>query len=241
MNEHENENEKEAPPIGETPGAEGAAEVPPQEAADILADAIATDAAPGDAPEAANDAETEEPLDPQAARIAELETELASLKDNALRAMAEAENVRKRAEKQVQDASRYGASSFARDMLVVADNLERALVAVPEADDGGELLTNLREGVQMTLRDLLGKLEAHNVRKVEPALGEKFDHNLHQAMFEMETEDYPAGSIAQVAQPGYTLHDRLLRAAMVGVAKAPVASQPEAAPDPEETGTDNAA
>ncbi len=257
MSEHTNDNGKQDAPAGENPAGDGgenpagdgAAETPAP--ADIPADAGATESAPGDAPEAANDAgeETpaEEPADPQAARIAELETELATLKDSALRAMAEAENVRKRAEKQVQDASRYGASAFARDMLVVADNLERALVAVPDGDDGGELLTNLREGVQMTLRDLLAKLEAHNVRKVEPALGEKFDHNHHQAMFEMETEEYPAGTIAQVAQPGYTLHDRLLRAAMVGVAKAPAApadDEAAAASDPaetNETGNNNAA
>ena len=180
MSEQTNENDKQAPANGDKAAPENGA--PPPEGAEILADAVATDAA--DAPEAANDTAD---ADPQAARIAELEAELAEQKEHALRAMAEAENVRKRAEKQVHDSSRYGTSSFARDMLVVADNLERALAAVPAGEEGAELLTNLREGVEMTLRDLQGKLEAHSVKKVEPTLGDKFDHNQHQAMFEQET------------------------------------------------------
>jgi molecular chaperone GrpE len=242
MSEHTTDNDKDSPG-GDAPDVKG--EATPPDSADVLAEAVDTGNA--NAPEAANDSGAgpgDEPdtdaadIDPQAARIAELEAELAKQKEQALRALAEAENMRKRADKQVQDASRYGASSFARDMLVVADNLERALAAVPETgpngehgeEQGADLLPQLREGVQMTLRDLESKLESHSVKKVEPELGEKFDHNLHQAMFEAETGDYPAGTIAQVVQPGYVLHDRLLRAAMVGVAKAPAAVAPAETP-----------
>lgn len=177
-----------------------------------------------------------ESRDAKTARIEELETELAALKDNALRAMAEAENVRKRAEKNVQDANRYGAANLARDMLQVADNLQRALDAAPDASgqDGEqptnkELLGNLREGVDMTLRDLLTKLESQGVKKLEPKTGDKFDHNFHQAMMEIETADVPPGHIAQVLQTGFLIHDRLLRAAMVGVARAPAGAQKSAA------------
>lgn len=155
------------------------------------------------------------------ALVAELEAELAEVKDNALRALAEAENVRKRAERQVADANRYGAVSLARDLLSISDNLRRALEAAPPADDGNELLANLRAGVEMTENELQQTLARHGVKEITPALGEKFDHNQHQAMFEVQTDDYPPGSVAQVMQAGYMLHDRLLRAAMVGVAKAP--------------------
>ena len=219
MIEHTSENEDKKP---------AAEEASAGETEETAARAMGTGAAGASeaAPEAANDTGDDangDPgdEDPQAARIAELEAALAEQKESALRALAEAENMRKRAEKQVQDASRYGAAGFARDMLVVADNLERALAAVPDDANGGELLANLREGVEMTLRDLESKLENHAVRKLAPEPGEKFDHNLHQAMFEAETDEHPAGTIAQVVQHGYMLHDRLLRAAMVGVAKAP--------------------
>lgn len=252
MNENTTDNDKDTPGGDATDANNGAT---PPESADVLAEAVDTDAA--NAPGPANDSGDETgadsgnesgidaaDIDPQAAIIAELEADLADQKEHALRALAEAENMRKRADKQVHDASRYGASSFARDMLVVADNLERALAAVPETGPDGEqsaeLLPQLREGVQMTLRDLESKLESHSVKKVEPQLGEKFDHNLHQAMFEAETGDYPAGTIAQVMQPGYTLHDRLLRAAMVGVAKAPAAAAPvEETPDATDAAENN--
>ncbi len=182
-----------------------------------------------------------DPADPEA-RIAALEAELTELKDNALRAMAEAENVRKRAERQVADANRYGAVSLARDMLSISDNLRRALEAAPpDAADGNELLANLRAGVEMTEAELQQTLARHGVKEITPAPGEKFDHNVHQAMFEMQTDEFPPGSVAQVMQAGYTLHDRLLRAAMVGVAKAPAdLAQNEPDGDESETGGDAA-
>lgn len=169
----------------------------------------------------ADPADPSDPLDPAEARIAELEAELAALKDSSLRALAEAENIRKRAERQVADANRYGAVSLARDMLSISDNLRRALDAVtPDAAGGNEMLTNLRAGVEMTENELQQVLQRHGVKEITPTPGEKFDHNQHQAMLEMQTDEYPPGSVAQVMQAGYMLHDRLLRAAMVGVAKA---------------------
>lgn len=164
-------------------------------------------------------------------RVAELEAELARTKDQALRALAEAENTRKRAEKQAQDASRYGAAGLARDILSVADNLQRALDALPPAQpDDNDLLTNLRAGVEMTSKELQEALARHHIKPVNPH-GEKFDHNLHQAMFELESEEHPPGHVAQVMQIGYTLHDRLLRPAMVGVAKKPANDTATEAPE----------
>ncbi len=155
-------------------------------------------------------------------RIAELEEEVAELKDRALRAMADADNARKRAAREVADSRKYGAASLARDVLTVADNLGRALQAVPEVSQHkDQSLYNLRAGVDMTLSELLQALERSGVQKVTPESGERFDHNRHQAMFEVPTEDLAPGAIAEVVQDGYVLHDRLLRPAMVGVAKKP--------------------
>ncbi|MCY4238247.1 MAG: nucleotide exchange factor GrpE [Rhodospirillaceae bacterium] len=155
-------------------------------------------------------------------RIAELEEEAAELKDRALRAMADADNARKRAAREVGDSRKYGAASLARDVLTVADNLGRALQAVPEvSQDKDQNLYNLRAGVDMTLSELLQALERSGVQKVTPEAGERFDHNRHQAMFEVPTHDLAPGLIAEVVQDGYVLHDRLLRPAMVGVSKKP--------------------
>lgn len=181
------------------------------------------DAVPAPDAEASGHADSDAPAaeDPRDARIAALEAELAKMKDAALRALADAENARKRAEKTVADVNKYGIATLARDMLSVADNLHRALDAVPQAEAANnEALANLRAGVEMTARELQTVLERHKIARVHP-LGEKFDHNLHQAVFEVETEEHPPGHVAQVAQAGYVLHDRLLRPAMVGVAKKP--------------------
>lgn len=171
--------------------------------------------------------------DPEAARIAELEALVAELKDQQLRALAEAENVRRRARREQEDTAKYAASSLARELLNVPDNLRRAIESVPaEARSGNEQLETLLCGVEMIERELLAALEKHAIRKVDPA-GTKFDHNLHQAMFEVENSGQPAGTVVQVMQPGYVLHDRLLRPALVGVAK----GDPAAA---EQTDTDTA-
>ena len=167
-----------------------------------------------------------DPLAEQAARIAELEVEAQTLRDERLRALAEVENMRRRSERERREASRYGATALARDLLGIADNLRRALAT--GAADG------LLEGVEMVERELGAAFARHNIARIE-AEGERFDHNRHQAMFEVETADAEAGTVVQVVQEGYLLHDRLLRPAMVGVAKAPAAAEEVAPANGEET------
>jgi molecular chaperone GrpE len=149
----------------------------------------------------------------------ELGAEIARLKDQLLRALAEIENTRRRAEREREDTARYAISAFARDILTVADNLRRALDNIPaHAREKDEMLNTLAVGVEATERELLAGFERHGLRKIEP-LGEKFDHNFHQAMFEIADTGKPPGTIVQVMQAGYVLHGRLLRPALVGVAK----------------------
>ena len=159
------------------------------------------------------------------ARLGTVEAELAEAKDRLLRALAETENVRRRAERERSDAARFGAANFAKDMLNVADNLRRAIESVPEGQGGEELMRTLLQGVAATERELLAAFERHGVRRIDP-VGERFDHNLHQAMFEVENTGKPAGIVVQVLQPGYVMHDRLLRPALVGVAKGESAPPP---------------
>ncbi len=151
-------------------------------------------------------------------RLAEAETELAATRDKLLRALAETENMRKRAQREREDAGKYASSLFAKDMLNVADNLRRALSAVPPESEQDEMTRNLLAGVAATERELLAALERHGIKRLDPQ-GERFDHNFHQAMFEMDDTGRPPGTIVQVLQPGYIIHDRLLRPAMVVVAK----------------------
>ena len=161
-------------------------------------------------------------LSPEA-RVAVLEAELAEHKDRLLRALAEAENTRRRAQRERDDATRYAISGFAKELLSAADNLRRALDSLPEAEVGDERTRSLLAGVAATERELLSVFERHGIRRIDP-MGERFDHNFHQAIFEVERGDEPPGTIVEVLQPGYLLHDRLLRPAMVGVAKAPANS-----------------
>lgn len=151
------------------------------------------------------------------------EAQLAQTKDQLLRALAEVENTRRRAQREVEDARKYSVANFARDVLTVADNLRRALDAVPEDAAASEDLKALIDGVSLTERELLNAMERHGIRKVDPK-GEKFDHNLHQAMFEADTPGVEPGTVIEVAQSGYVIGDRLLRPAMVGVAKKPPAA-----------------
>ncbi len=155
----------------------------------------------------------------EADALAAMEAELQETRDRLMRAVAETENVRRRAEREKTDALAYGATAFARDMLDVADNLRRALDAVPAELRANENLASLVTGVEMTERSLLHAFEKHGIAKIE-AKGEKFDPNRHQAMFEVETGEVPPGHVVNVMQPGYVIKDRLLRPAMVGVAKA---------------------
>jgi molecular chaperone GrpE len=162
----------------------------------------------------------------------ELEAELAETKDRLLRALAEVENLRRRSARELDEARKYAISGFARELLEVDDNLSRALESIPPraADEIGFVKT-LAEGVAITQKALAACFERHQIAKITPELGEKFDHNRHQAMLEVES-DQPPGTIAQVLQPGYVIADRLLRPALVGVAKAPAAKQaePDASP-----------
>jgi molecular chaperone GrpE len=161
--------------------------------------------------------------------------EFAELKDRLLRTLADMENLRRRTQREIEEARKYAISSFARDLLDVSDNLSRALAAVPpEAREQSELMKNLVMGVEMTGRSLLGAFEKHQIRKVEPQKGEKFDHNLHQAMFEVPTTAQAPGTIAEVVQAGYVIADRLLRPALVGVAKAAPQVETAAGKEPAE-------
>jgi molecular chaperone GrpE len=167
---------------------------------------------------------------PQPDPLADARREAGEFKDKLLRTLAEMENLRRRTEREVTDARVYGVAGFARDVLAVADNMHRALEAIgPELRETADAkVKSLIEGVELTERELLKALERNGVRKFSPQ-GEKFDPNVHQAMFEMENKDVPPGHVAQVMQAGYMLGDRVLRPAMVGVAKAPLKETPKEA------------
>ncbi len=152
-------------------------------------------------------------------RIAKLESDLAEARDRMLRALAETENVRRRLEREREDTARYAISRFAGDILTVADNLRRALDAVPAAAvEKDEFLAKLVDGVGATEKNLLQVLEKNGVKKLNPA-GQKFDPNFHEVLFELEAPDQPAGTVVQVLEAGYTIGDRLLRPARVAAAK----------------------
>ena len=175
----------------------------------------AADEAPEEALEAAQP-EAEEPVgDP----VAELQVQVAELKDQLLRALAETENLRRRSQREREDTARYAAAPFAKDMIEVADNLSRALDAVPaEAVEADEHLKTLMTGVSMTEKALQSVFEKHHIKRIDP-MGERLDPHSHEAMFEVPDPSQPSGTIVQVLRAGYRLHDRLLRAAQVGVAK----------------------
>jgi molecular chaperone GrpE len=149
-----------------------------------------------------------------------LEREHTEMKDRLLRTLAEMENLRKRTEREIADSRLYSVTSFARDLLVVADNMRRALETVtPELRGTAEAgVKAVVDGIELTERELLKALEKNGVRQFTPQ-GEKFDPNLHQAMFEIPDATVPAGSVVQVVQPGYMIGDRVLRPALVGVSK----------------------
>jgi molecular chaperone GrpE len=163
---------------------------------------------------------------------AQLAKEAADLKDRLLRTLAEMENLRRRTEREVADARSYGVTNFARDILAVADNMERALKAlddeIREKAEAG--VKALLDGVELTERELIKAMEKHGVKKLEPQ-GQKFDPNLHQAMFEIPDESVPAGTVVQIMQPGYTIGERVLRPALVGVSKGGPKAQASAPTD----------
>ena len=146
------------------------------------------------------------------------EKELAAMKDQALRGLAEAENTRRRAEREVADMSKYAVTGFARDLVSVIENLQRAVESIPaELKASQPAVANLALGVEMTMSELLKTFEKHGIKRIDP-LGQKFDHNFHQAVAQIDAPDADAGTVVQVLQAGYVIHDRLLRPAMVGVA-----------------------
>ena len=174
-------------------------------------------------------APAKDPLAESEARIAALEAEIAQLKDQTLRTLAEAENARRRLRKDADETAKYAIANFARELLAAPDNLRRALDAIPpEGRKADELLERLASGVELVERDLAAVFERAGIRRVDP-LGQPFDHNLHQAIFEVPTSEKPPGTVMQVVAPGYVIHERLLRPAMVGVAKAPEAEKVEGA------------
>jgi molecular chaperone GrpE len=161
----------------------------------------------------------EEEASTEVTREEELSAEVDKLKDQLLRTLAELDNYRKRAEREREETAKYATTSFARELLTVADNLRRALESIPEDHEHPEkLLKSLMEGVEITEKELLFAFKKHGIEKIEP-LGKPFDHHLHQAMFEVDAPDQPAGTVVHVLQPGYQLSGRLLRPALVGVAK----------------------
>jgi len=165
--------------------------------------------------------------------VGALAKEAADLKDRLLRTLADMENLRRRTDREVADARVYGVTNFARDILAVADNMERAMKAlddeIREKADAG--VKALLDGVELTERELIKVMEKHGVKKIEP-LGQKFDPNLHQAMFEIPDASVPAGTVVQIMQPGYTIGERVLRPALVGVSKGGPKAQAPAAEAP---------
>ena len=149
-----------------------------------------------------------------------LQAENAELKDRALRVMADMENLRRRTEREVGDAKTYGVTSFARDMLTFADNLRRALEAVPAEvrDEAEPRVKGFIEGIELTERDFLSRLGRFGVKKLEP-LGKRFDPNMHEALFELLDETVPSGTVMQVVEQGYAIGERVLRPAKVGVSR----------------------
>lgn len=223
-------------PAEETPaGEEAGAETPPKEASPE--ETSPKEASPEETtPEETSPPEAEAAEPTPQERIAALETEAASQKDQLLRALAEVENTRRRAELDRREAARYGVAGLARDLLSVADNLRRALESLPEEarKDEAEWVKNFILGVELTEKELLGAFAKQTIEKIDP-LDQPFDHTWHQAMFELPDTGKAAGTVVQMLQAGYRLHDRLLRPAMVGVARgdpaatdAPGAEAPEA-------------
>jgi molecular chaperone GrpE len=166
----------------------------------------------------------------QTERVARLETENSELRDKLLRAMAEMENIRRRTEREKADIAKYAISKFAGDVVGVADNIHRAIEATPkDALSSDPALKSLAEGVEVTERELMNVLERHGIKRINPT-NEKFDPNFHQAMFEEESMDVAPGAVVRVMQAGFMIEDRLLRPALVSVAKAWTGPVPEVKP-----------
>ncbi len=192
-------------------------------------------AEPETAAEAEIEAEAAAPADPTAV----LQAEVALLKDQLLRALAETENLRRRSRRERDDALKYAAVPFIRDLVGATDNLRRAMASVsPEALEADEHLKTLMAGLEMTEAEFATVFERHHIVKIDP-IGARLDPHSHEAMFEVLDTDTPSGTVVQVVQPGYRLHDRLLRPAQVGVAKGGPAAVPQ--PEAKSAGNDDEA
>ena len=153
------------------------------------------------------------------ATILDLEEKVSVLKDQLMRSLADGENLRKRTLKDIENSKKYSHISFVKDLVTSVDNFQRALKAVPEDKSSlPEPIKNLIVGLEIVEKEILATLEKHNVKLIDP-MGEKFDYNFHQAMFEVPTNEEEPGKVVEVSQKGYILHDRLVRPAMVGISK----------------------
>ena len=203
-------------PNNQDPNAETGAQDPAgsdKAATDGAMDDILNDVLAAAGAETKGDADVQDPLTAMTA-------ERDQLKDQLLRALADTENMRRRSEREAANVRKYGHTPFARDLVGAIDNLARVVESAPEnLDQADETVKSLITGIQLSWTELQSVIEKHGIKRVEP-LGEKFDYNFHQAMFEVPTNDQPAGVVLEVVQHGYALHDRLLRPAMVGVSKA---------------------
>jgi molecular chaperone GrpE len=203
--------------------AQDAAPISDDDLQDVISNATAADAEPENAAAAqASDVEAGQDSDPLTAMTAERD----ALKDQLLRALADTENMRRRSEREADTARKYGHTQFARDLVGAIDNLARALASAPEDKSSlDESVQSLLTGIELSWTEIQSAIEKHGVRQINP-VGEKFDYNFHQAMFEVPTNDQPPGMVLEVVQHGYALHDRLLRPAMVGVSKAADKAEP---------------
>ncbi len=208
-------------PVTPSPSAKNTSDAPEKPATEDESFALQDDATNN----ISDDADTGENQTP-------LEEERNELREQLLRTLADNENLRRRTERELAVAKKYGAMGFARDLMTSVDNLEKAIDLIPESkDELDETLKNILIGVEMTGREIASVLERHAITKIQP-VGEKFDYNLHQAMFEVPTNEAEPGTVIQVVQSGYQLHDRLLRPAMVGVSK-PIEDRETPASTPE--------
>ena len=170
-----------------------------------------------------NSSKNEEDLDNN---VSDSQDEIKDLKDQLLRTLAENENLRKRTAKEIEQVKKYGHISLLRDFLNVVDNMERAVKSVTSENKSEIGVKNLIDGIEIVLKEMKSLLDKNQIKKIEP-LHEKFDYNFHQAMFEAPSSDFEEGLIIEVIQPGYILHDRLIRPAMVGVSKGEMVEKEE--------------
>ncbi len=185
----------------------------------ISRDPVDNDQNPADMAQNAEGNAEAEVIDLKDARIAQLEEECGKLRDSWMRSVAETDNVRKRSQRDLEENSKFAITAFAGDMVSVLENLQRAAETIPPQEmENNALLKTMGEGINLTLQELLGIFNKYKIVRINP-IGQKFDHNFHQAVVQVEKNDVEAGTVVQVIQAGYMIADRLLRPAMVAVSK----------------------